>query len=65
MAMAIQQQLAKNQGDLAMMAAAMTPAQGGQARGIGDVKMSGHTPCAKRPITQATIAVAGGGNRPM
>ena len=32
---------------------------------MGDVKMSGHTPCAKRPVNQSTIAVAGGGNAPM
>ena len=65
MAMAIQQQQLP-QGDYATMAAAMTPAptvQGGG--GIGEVKMSGQTPCAKRPVTQATIAVAGGGHAPM
>ena len=67
MAMAVQQQQG-NQGDYAALAAAMaTP--GGAAPGvvamIGDTVHSGQTPNAKRPVNKDTIAVAGGGSRPM
>ena len=67
MAMAVQQQQMQNQGDLAVMAAAMTPggAVGPMGTGGGEHKMSGQTPCAKRPVNQSTIAVAAGGNSPM
>ena len=69
MAMAVQQQQVQNQqGDLAMLAAAMTPGPNqGQPMALRGVehKMSGQTPCAKRPVTQSTIAVAAGGHKPM
>ena len=67
MAMAVQQQQMQNQGELAMMAAAMTPGGSQASTGVGggEHKMSGQTPCAKRPVTQSTIAIAAGGHKPM
>jgi hypothetical protein len=67
MAMAVQQKT--QQGELAAMAAAMTP--GGAmvvAGGPGyhpPPAVSGQTPNAEKPVTKSTLAVAQGGSRPM
>ena len=57
MAMAVQQKAM--QGDLAAMAAAMTPGAGAMvlAQNPG-VTSSGQTPNAKKPVNKSTIAVA-------
>ena len=71
MTMAVQQKMNQQQGDLAMMAAAMGTTPGGPGAGGGasvippEQQMSGQTPCAKRPVTKATIEIVAGGNRPM
>ena len=65
MAMAVQQKT--QQGDLAAMAAAMTPGAGAMTVAAVHPRptVSGQTPNAKKPVTKSTIAIAQGGNRPM